>query len=640
MSLALESRNDSTTQAKRWLAVGLILSVLFLPVFISWLGPVPPSQLHYTSAVARVLFDDRNKDKATSDEDVRLPDAWNQTRRGFGGLIEYVIELRPIDSTREQSVLIQRAKGNCDVILNDHLLYSEIGRAGHRGTNRVIFVQLPDQLLRDNNRLTLRLRGYASDGSGISDVYVGPTEELRPTFTARWLVSEQLLTIANWAVVALCLPFVLIWLRDPQNSHTYGLFTAGALGFALRNFHRQIDPDLLAGPLWQPLISASLGWVALAEWLFLMRYVHIRMPRFERGMLLFVTVGTIVLFIVPTSLFASIDALAWRLPIFLSGIFCVTVFAAISFRRPTLPRVLVAAGMFAQIAPALHDLLWLMGYIPFSAAQWFPLSFPSLFVVMGLVLADDIATTRRALREANFDLERKVTAARSELNQMYERQREQDSERFKLEERGRLMREMHDGVGTHLSLLLSGLQRGKLKDDEVRDAVQMSMDELRLLLDARSPSTETVVEAISNLRHRLEPRLQLAGANTSWEVADGAENATLSAEATLHVLRMVQECATNAVRHGKANHIHYRIFFREAPAAPDLCIEISDNGCGPDAASPSTKGNGTGLDNIRTRARALGGRFELVRIGTRTVATITLPALSYRCGTALSHATS
>ncbi len=630
MTLTLEISDPAGTRTRRWLALGLVFSVLFLPVVISWLGPVPPEQLHYSSAVAHVVFKDGQKDFAGEDRDVKLPDAWNQTRRGFGGLVEYVIELRAIDKAVEQSVMIPRAKGSCDVILNGHTLYSEIGRADHRGTNRVVFVQFPQDALADTNRLTLRLRGYASDASGLSDFYVGPTDELKPAFTARWLVSEQLLTIANWSVVALCLPFLLLWLRDPENSQTYALFAGGALGFALRNFHRQIDPDLLAGPLWQPLISASLGWVALAEWLFLMRYVHIRMPRFERGMVTYLTIGTVVLFLLPASVYAPVDAFAWRIPIFLSGIFCVTAFTTIAFRNPTRSRVLIAAGMFAQIAPALHDLLWLTGYIPFTAVQWFPLSFPALFVVMGLVLADDIATTRRALREANTDLERKVIAAREELNQMYERQRLQDADRFKLEERGRLMREMHDGVGTHLSLLLSGLQRGKLRDEEVRDAVQLSMDELRLLLDARSPSTETLVEAISNLRHRLEPRLQLAGAATSWQVDDYAENAALSAEGTLHVLRMVQECATNAIRHGRATHIGYRIFFADAAVGPDLCIEISDNGCGPDAASPATRGSGAGLDNIRTRASALGGRFELKRTGDQTVATITLPATSYR----------
>ncbi len=146
---------------------------------------------------------------------------------------------------------------------------------------------------------------------------------------------------------------------------------------------------------------------------------------------------------------------------------------------------------------------------------------------------------------------------------------------------------MHDGVGTHLSLLLSGLQRGKLRDEEVRDAVQLSMDELRLLLDARSPSTETLVEAISNLRHRLEPRLQLAGAATSWQVDDYAENAALSAEGTLHVLRMVQECATNAIRHGRATHIGYRTSLRDAAVGPgSLLLKFPTMAAGPTRPRP------------------------------------------------------
>ena len=248
---------------------------------------------------------------------------------------------------------------------------------------------------------------------------------------------------------------------------------------------------------------------------------------------------------------------------------------------------------------------------------------------MGLVLADDIATTRRALREANTDLERKVIAAREELNQMYERQRLQDADRFKLEERGRLMREMHDGVGTHLSLLLSGLQRGKLRDEEVRDAVQLSMDELRLLLDARSPSTETWSRRISNLRHRLEPRLQLAGAATSWRVDDYAEMPRSAPRVPCTCCAWCRNAPPmRSVMAGRRTSVTASPCGRRR--GPDLCIEISDKWLRPDAASPATRGSGAGLDNIRTRASALGGRFELKRIGDQTLATIILPATSYR----------
>ena len=51
-----------------------------------------PEQLHYSSAVAHVVFKDGQKEFAGEDRDVKLPNAWNQTRRGIGGLVEYVIE--------------------------------------------------------------------------------------------------------------------------------------------------------------------------------------------------------------------------------------------------------------------------------------------------------------------------------------------------------------------------------------------------------------------------------------------------------------------------------------------------------------------------------------------------------------------
>ena len=118
----------------------------------------------------------------------------------------------------------------------------------------------------------------------------------------------------------------------------------------------------------------------------------------------------------------------------------------------------MACALIAQVAPAVHDLLWTFGVFTFASIQWFPLSFPILLVVMALVLADDVATTKSALRDANTDLELKIAAARQELDELYETKRKADAEAVTVEERHRLMRDMHDGVGTHLSLLLTSLQ--------------------------------------------------------------------------------------------------------------------------------------------------------------------------------------
>lgn len=626
----------SSTKGQRiswtWALVGGSIAFVVWPLLLSNFASPPSINWRYQSAEAEIVESRSASELGPSGKRaVKLPDSWNQARRGFGGTIDYSIDLRFPPELSRPAIFIPRVKTYCDILLNGELIYSESGEAQGRGSNRTVMVELPSSKIHEGgNALVVRIKGYANDGSGVSDFYVGPFSELRQAYFARWLMQDELLKIANWIVIALCLPFAFLWFRDPRSSQSYGLFALGAFIFATRNFHRQFDVQS-GSELIGPLVAASLGWSALPLWLFLTRYVGVKIPAFERGMVIFTLAGTVMLFLLPARIFSMGDAIGWRLPIFLSGVFCIALFTRETFRNPSRSRVLLTYALLAQITPALHDLMWLFGFISFAATQWFPLSFPVVLVVMGLVLADDVGATKFALRNANNDLELRIAETRQELDELYEKKRQGDAEAFTLEERHRLMREMHDGVGTHLSLLLSGLQRGGLSNFQVTDGVQSSLDELRLLIDARSASTDTIVEAVSNLRHRLDARLSPLGVETTWEVQDGAEQLALSAEATLHVLRMVQESVSNAVRHGKASKIDFRVGTDNTyDSNPDNgaealrgVVSIADNGCGPEQASPSSKGNGHGLKSMRVRASSLGGDFTLQRIGDRTIARLT-----------------
>ena len=614
-----------------WAFVGGTIAFVALPFALSTLGSSPSSAWRYQSAVAEVLEASSGSDAAISGEqNVLLPDAWNQTRRGFGGTIDYRVNFSFSPTQSRPAIFIPRVKTYCDILLNGELVYSESGESQGRGSNRTVLVEFsPPKIREGSNAIIVRIKGYANDGSGLSDFFVGPIAELRTAYFARWLMQDELLKIANWIVIALCLPFAFLWFRDPKSSQSYGLFALGAFIFAIRNFHRQFDVQAVSGYV-APFVTASLGWSALPLWLFLTRYVNVRMPAFERAMVIFTVAGTAMLFLLPARFFAKGDAIFWRVPIFLSGVFCIAIFTRETLRNPSRSRLLLTFALLAQIGPALHDLMWLFGFISFAATQWFPLSFPFVLVVMGLVLADEVATTKFALGNANTHLEIKVAETKQELDELYAKKRRSDAEAFTLEERNRLMRDMHDGVGTHLSLLLSGLKRGNLSNFEVTDGVQSSLDELRLLIDARSVSTDTLVDAISNLRHRLDTRLAPLGVQTSWEVDEGAEQLVLSAEATLHLLRIVQESVSNAVRHGNASEIGFRIGIEcdvnnhVGDAAPLRgVLSITDNGCGPEGASPLSKGTGHGLKSMNVRASSLGGEFTLRRIDNRTIARLT-----------------
>lgn len=608
----------------------LLLLVAVSPIILSFFAPIAPEQTERRVASAEIVTSDDAVPQAQyGSQDTSLPDAWDRSRRGFGGTIDYRFVIPgSLESAVRLAIYIPRVKTYCDVLVDGQLIYSESGISQGRGSNRVVFAELPPGGAASKRLLTVRVRGYANDGSGLSEVYIGPSSELRPTYVKRWLVQEELLKLANWLVIAMSVPFALLWIRDRKNSQLYGLFAFGAIMFALRNFQRQFDLQFLPLGLTTSLISVTLGWAALPLWVFFTRYVGRRIAPFERFIFIFTVAGSVILFFVPAKYFVLIEALAWRTPILLSGIFCVAVLVTETIRNPTRSRQLMACALVAQVAPAVHDLLWTFGVFGFSSTQWFPLSFPVLLVVMALLLADDLAATKFALLNANADLEIKIAAARRELDVLYEKKRQTDAEAATVEERHRLMRDMHDGVGTHLSLLLSSLKGGNLSHSDVTDGVQSSLDELRLLIDARSSSTQTIADALANLRHRLEPRLAPLGITTRWEVADGADELTLNAESTLHVLRIVQECINNAVRHGKANEITLQVGRQAAPTGERSrtrnagFVAVKDNGCGPDKALAELRGNGQGLKSIHSRARSIGGSFTLARQNDQTVATV------------------
>ena len=89
------------------------------------------------------------------------------------------------------------------------------------------------------------------------------------------------------------------------------------------------------------------------------------------------------------------------------------------------------------------------------------------------------------------------------------------------------------------------------------------------------------------------------------------------------VLRIVQELATNAVRHGQAAHV------RVAGEAMDGSIRFSvtDDGRGFDPATcPSAEQGLFGLLGIRERTASLGGSFRIDSCpGNGTKAVITIP---------------
>ena len=189
------------------------------------------------------------------------------------------------------------------------------------------------------------------------------------------------------------------------------------------------------------------------------------------------------------------------------------------------------------------------------------------------------------------------------------------------EERRRLRRDLHDGIGP----ALAGLT---LQVDTVRNQLPEGVDD-QALLSLRTGIQSTVVDVrriVEGLRPAALDDLGLVEAVGQLAVqaglpvtveADGLP--PLAAATEVAAYRIVQEALANTVRHAAAS----RACVRLRRLDDHLVVEVSDDGTG--VVVPRV--DGVGLGSMRGRAEEIGGSFGLEAApgsGTRITATLPL----------------
>ena len=187
-----------------------------------------------------------------------------------------------------------------------------------------------------------------------------------------------------------------------------------------------------------------------------------------------------------------------------------------------------------------------------------------------------------------------------------------------VEERQRIMRDMHDGLGAQLISTLSLVEHGDLAKEQLTAVLRECLDDLRLTIDSLESTENDLLTVLGNFRYRLEPRLKSSGIQLDWQVKDLPKVACLTPQNVLHVLRILQEAFTNILKHARANTVKVETGVAGAPGK--VYVSVSDNGIGLSNEHP-----GHGLANMRRRAQAIGGTLDIVSAATGTMITLSLP---------------
>lgn len=189
------------------------------------------------------------------------------------------------------------------------------------------------------------------------------------------------------------------------------------------------------------------------------------------------------------------------------------------------------------------------------------------------------------------------------------------------EERRRLMRDMHDGVGGQLVGLLLEVRRGAIDNQRMADGLQTAMDEIRLMIDSVDSTGTTLATMLAVFESRVRPRVHGAGLQFDWKIS-GDTDVDLPPPTVLQIFRIMQEAVTNAIKHSAADTISVEGY---ASAPETLVVRIADNGRGLSNPTQSPESGGHGRSNMVARAMTFGGTVEWCDAAPGTQVVLTVP---------------
>lgn len=228
----------------------------------------------------------------------------------------------------------------------------------------------------------------------------------------------------------------------------------------------------------------------------------------------------------------------------------------------------------------------------------------------------------RALAETqrmNAELEERVRQKQRELERNFEQLERLSREAAVVEERQRIMTDMHDGIGAQLISALSLAESDEAPSREIAGVLRECIDDLRLTIDSLESTEDELLPALGNFRYRIDGRLRAVGIELDWKANELPRLSYLSPRNLLHVLRILQEAFANVLKHARAS----RVVLETGPVPGQrlIFIRVTDNGTGFAASTVE----GRGLGNMARRAETVGGQLNVSSSAEGTTVELRLP---------------
>lgn len=188
-------------------------------------------------------------------------------------------------------------------------------------------------------------------------------------------------------------------------------------------------------------------------------------------------------------------------------------------------------------------------------------------------------------------------------------------------ERRRLSRELHDGVGPYLTSLKHYIENkveNELKKTEMKKIVDDTIAEIRLMSNALMPSSIDDFGIGVTLTNFIGSVKKSTTVTIEYEDLTLQDNSKITNHQAINLFRICKELINNSLKHAKAKNI--RITLSEFDDF--ISLFYFDDGIGFDM---STVKLGLGINNIKERVEICNGKIEINATPGKTTFEIELP---------------
>lgn len=565
--------------------------------------------LELTTAHARVVAGEQ-----VAEGPVKLPYHWDKLHPGFDGQAVFQVSFDLAARSAEPYGLYIARLGNAyEIWLNGALLAHQgdllrPNTADFAKAPRYVLIS-PDLLTDSNNRLEVRVKADVARRAGLATMVLGPDE----TIYARYLEDYHLRITGTLVVLVLgglvgivCL--ALWWTQvgtgpdgRPSRDRVYALAGLAELAWTISVGDAMVENPLVPWPWWGsvPLATTSI-WTCsitvlaadLAGWR------DKRPMRWLTAWLLFL--------IVACQVAAVLSRLAGQ-PLALRVMYVLSGLSALAFTVYYIVRALRGASLEHRLlafALGCNTLMGLRDIYVFEILQLYGQSSLLRYsaVLFGLTLGWVVMLRLRHVslqaRALARELKVRVSQKERELTRNYVMTEQLAREQARLSERSRILQDVHDGLGAHLSSAIRQAEGGLASKDQLLSTLQVTLDELKLSVDAIAMPAGDVNALLASLRYRLEPRLQGSGIDIQWAVPQLPLVSGLDALAMRQLQFMLLEAVSNSLQHARASTL--RVEARSTSTGVSLAV--IDNGQGFDVSNVGRKG----LAILQGRAAGIG----------------------------------